>query len=172
MYAQLSAASLLQNISIFSLRCGCYAFPIGFDGLTASIGSYSVLRVRFYYGIDVRNYHTLSIPPFDGLTGENMFQKRCTLLEGLRCSQQAKKLINVSMNGTKNTAGDISRGVTRLKYISARLMYLVWCRAYELNFSRLAVFINNVQRSFQLHLIQLTFYYCRWTSLIIDIGYG
>ncbi len=81
-----------------------WAFSLALDGATHQSTSYLDIRVRFWVGNNIHNFHLLALSMNERHMGQSMFDMIVKVLDVI-CPGWRDSLIGVATNGARNMTG-------------------------------------------------------------------
>ncbi|BBN00789.1 hypothetical protein Mp_2g02130 [Marchantia polymorpha subsp. ruderalis] len=152
-------SSFLRMLS--NILSNCWAFLLAMDGATHQSTSYLDIRVCFWTGDNIHNFHLLALPMNERHPGKSMFDMVVKVLDVIHPGWR-DYLIGVATDGARNMTG---RHVVLLTFLDD---------ATGPNFIRLDlimadVYDNLLKEEFYYHLVSLIGYLRRQQNLIADM---
>ncbi|KAH6561878.1 hypothetical protein BASA60_011317 [Batrachochytrium salamandrivorans] len=132
------------------------------------ITSYFDIRVRFWAGNDIHNFHLLALPMNKRHTGQSMFGMVAKVLDVIRTVWR-DSLIGVATDGARNMTGLHVGLLTFLDNATGPNFIRVWCGAHQLDFIMADVYQNLLQDDFYSVLVALIGYLRRQQNLIAEM---
>ncbi len=102
LFLRVMCASNLQML--YDVLSDCWAFSLALDGATHQSTSYLDIRVRFWAGDNIHNFHLLALPMNERHTGQSMFDMIVKVLDVI-CPGWRDSLIGVATDGARNMTG-------------------------------------------------------------------
>lgn len=144
----------------------CWAFSTAFYGATVISSSYIDLRVRFFDGVQLRNYHIRAILIYVCHKDTNMFEIISKCLSSLCAEGWKAKLIGAPTDGADHMVGGLSGAVKSTIEQCQSGISRVWCGAHQLDLAVQSVFEDYMRESFQDSLNAIIKYFRRQTNLV------
>jgi len=125
-FLRVMCASNLQMLS--DVLSDCWAFSLALDGATHQSTSYLDIRVRFWAGDNIHNFHLLALPMNERHMRQSMFDMIVKVLDVI-CPGWRDSLIGVATDGTRNMTGRHVGLLTFLDNATGPQFHqgLVWC---------------------------------------------
>ncbi|KAH8944818.1 hypothetical protein BDL97_12G005300 [Sphagnum fallax] len=146
-FLRVMCASNLQMLS--DVLFDCWAFSLALDGATHQSTSYLDIRVRFWAGDNIHNFHLLVLPMNERHMGDS--------------------LIGVATDGARNMTGRHVGLLTFLDNATGPNFIRVWCGAHQLDLIMADVYDNLLKEDFYSNLVSLIGYLRRQQNLIADM---
>jgi hypothetical protein len=126
-FLRVMCASNLQMLS--DVLSNSWAFLLALDGATHQSTSYLDIRVRFWAGDNIHNFHLLALPMNERHTGQSMFDMIVKVLDVI-CPSWRDSLIGVATDGARNMTRRHVGLLTLLDNATGPNFIRVWCGAH------------------------------------------
>ncbi len=154
-FLRVMCASNLQMLS--DVLSDCWAFSLALDGATHQSTSYLDIRVHFWAGDNIHNFHLLALPMNERHMRQSMFDMIVKVLDVI-CPGWRDSLIGVATDGTRNMTGRHVGLLTFLDNATGPNFIRVWCGAHQLDLIMADVYDNLLKEDFYSNLVSLIGY--------------
>jgi hypothetical protein len=154
-YARFICAMNLQSIA--EVLRQCWASSVALNMATHMATSYCDVRIRIFRKSTVHDFHLLSIPVHERLTGETIFNTFAKAMDAL-FPDWRETTTGASSDGEKKT-GRHQGVITRIHRVAKPGFMRVWCGAHQLDLCMQSFYLPFPKRSTQ-HL------HCSWRIFV------
>ena len=117
---------------ISNLLMKCWIFSLAMDMSTHMSTSYLDIRIRFFYGSTIHNFHLVAVPLFICQSGKQIYLHAMRMLDIL-FPEWKSIMLSITTDGEKKITGHIQGVSTRFEQAVLPGYSRIWCGLHQLD---------------------------------------